>query len=185
MSKRYQKTAAGHAEIQARTLPLSRPVRNLLLVINDTQAASYWLSQLRGITEADLAYLVEAGLIAEVGPAAAAEAAPAPSPAPAADAGPETVPSDFSPEGDDTGALWHEVQLAIDGAGYSRLYDTLTAQAKGHFGLMKGYRFALEVERCGNDTELQALARRFAVQLRDHHGLRAVRQFLQALDTPA
>jgi len=177
-SKRYVKTAAGHAEIQSRSLALPRPVRNLLLVINDSQPGAFWLQQIRGLVDADLASLVEAGLIAEAqGAAARPVRKPDGSPADSAD----TVPSEFRPEGDETAQLQQDVQQAIASASYSALYDTLTAQAKGQLGLVKGYRFALEVERAAGPTELQTLARRFAQGLREDHGMVAVRQFLDAL----
>ena len=51
MNKRYVKTAAGHAEIQAKALALSRPVRNLLLLINDSQPGEVWLQQIRGLAD--------------------------------------------------------------------------------------------------------------------------------------
>uniref|UniRef100_UPI0003B474C3 hypothetical protein n=1 Tax=Ideonella sp. B508-1 TaxID=137716 RepID=UPI0003B474C3 len=165
-SPRYVKTAAGHAEIQSRSLALSRPVRNLLLVINDSQPGAFWLQQIRGLVDADLAALLEAGLIAEApGTGGAARPVRRPEGPPADNA--DTVPGEFRPEGDETAQLQQDVQQAIAEASYSTLYDTLTAQAKGQLGLMKGYRFALEVERAAGLPELQALARRFALGLRD------------------
>lgn len=183
-SSRYVKTAAGHAEIQSKSLALSRPVRNLLLVINDSQPGAFWLQQIRGLADSDLSALLEAGLIAEVAGAAGTPAAPRPGrkPESPADEDPDTVPSAFDPQGGDTAAsLLQDTLQAIGEASYSALYDTLTAQAKGQLGLVKGYRFALEVERAAGPTELQTLARRFAQGLRDDHGMAAVRQFLDAL----
>ena len=46
MSTRYVRTAAGQAEIQGRTRQLSRPVRNLLLVINDSRGIEEWVIDL-------------------------------------------------------------------------------------------------------------------------------------------
>jgi hypothetical protein len=183
-SKRYVKTAAGHAEIQAKSLALSRPVRNLLLVINDSQPGAFWLQQIRGLADSDLNGLLEAGLIAEVAGTAAAPAAARPVRKAEASPGdnPDTVPSEFDPQGSDAAVqLLHDTLQAIGEASYGALYDTLTAQAKGQLGLVKGYRFALEVERAAGPTELQTLARRFAQGLRDDHGMAAVRQFLDAL----
>lgn len=183
-SKRYVKTAAGHAEIQSRSLALARPVRNLLLLINDSQPGTFWLQQIRGLADSDLNALLDAGLIAEVVGSAGTPAAPRPTrkSEPPAGGGPDTVPSAFDPQGGDAAAsLLHDTLQAIADAGYSALYDTLNAQAKGQLGLMKGYRFALEVERAAGLSELQALARRFAQGLRDDHGLVALRQFLDAL----
>ena len=71
-----QKTDAGRAEIKARALPLSRSVRNLLLMLDGTRTAREWLSMVQGATESDAAYLLEHGLIdvSRVSP----EAAPLP-----------------------------------------------------------------------------------------------------------
>lgn len=152
MSKRYVKTAAGHAEIQAKALALSRPVRNLLLVINDSQPAQAWLQQIHGLADTDLATLLDAGLIAEATPAGAAAAGPL-----------------------------QDALRCIESTAYTPLYDTLTAQAKGQLGLMKGYRFTLEVERAADLAALRALARRFIQGLHAEHGPAAVRQFIEAL----
>lgn len=188
LNKRYVKTAAGHAEIRSKALSLSRPVRNLLLVINDSQPGAFWLQQIRGLTEADLASLLEAGLLADTGvpagaPRPARAAAPTPTPAPETE--PDTVPSAFEPggAGDDDTTLWQALQQAIEDSAYSGLYDTLTAQAKGQLGLMKGYRFTLEVERCADLPALRTLARRFAQGLREDRGSAALRPFLDALRT--
>lgn len=183
-SSRYVKTAAGHAEIQSKSLALSRPVRNLLLVINDSRPGTFWLQQIRGLADSDLNALLEAGLIAEVAGSAGAPAAPRPvrKSEPPAGEGPDTVPSAFDLQGGDAAAsLLQDTLQAIGKASYSALYDTLTAQVKGQLGLVKGYRFALEVERAAGLTELQTLARRFTQGLRDDHGMAALRQFLDAL----
>ena len=66
-----QKTDAGRAEIKSRALPLSRSVRNLLLMLDATRSAREWLSMVQGATEADANYLIAHGLIG-VSPGAAA-----------------------------------------------------------------------------------------------------------------
>lgn len=58
-----QKTDAGRAEIKSRALPLSRSVRNLLLMLDGTRTAREWLSMVQGATEADADYLLAHGLI--------------------------------------------------------------------------------------------------------------------------
>lgn len=182
MNKRYVKTAAGHAEIQAKALALSRPVRNLLLLINDSQPGEVWLQQIRGLADTDLAALLDAGLIAETAAAGAGGARPARSLDGGDSSAADTVPSGFSPTDSAaaTGPL-QDAQQCIATADYARLYDTLTAQAKGQLGLMKGYRFTLEVERAADLAALRALARRFVQNLHEDHGPAALRQFLDAL----
>ena len=59
----HQKTDAGRAEIKSRALPLSRSVRNLLLMLDGTRTAREWLAMVQGATEADADYLLAHGLI--------------------------------------------------------------------------------------------------------------------------
>ncbi len=68
-----QKTDAGRAEIKSRALPLSRSVRNLLLMLDGTRTAREWLSMVQGATEADADYLLAHGLIDVTRVAAVAE----------------------------------------------------------------------------------------------------------------
>jgi len=186
MSSRYIRTAAGQAEIQARALKLSRPVRNLLLVINDSRTIEDWLVQVHGVTPDDVGLLRSEGLITEANMAAAPAAkvsvktttvdipvdireggvaAPAPVAAPAA--------------GND--ADWVRTQQVIRGAGYAALYDALTSVGKAKLGLMRGYRFVLEVEKCSGPDELRAFALKFAEQLRNEHGMAAVGELTYAI----
>ena len=58
-----RKTDAGRAEIKSRALPLSRSVRNLLLMLDGTRTARESLSMVQGATEADADYLLAHGLI--------------------------------------------------------------------------------------------------------------------------
>lgn len=181
MPSRYIRTAAGQAEIQARALKLSRPVRNLLLVINDSRTIEDWLVQVNGITPDDVALLHAEGLIAEVG----AGVAPAPKPAAPAkttdlrDAG--AKPAAPSPAASGADADWARTQEVIRRAGYNALYDALTSIGKAKLGLMRGYRFVLEVEKCTGPDELRALALKFAEQLRAEHGMGAVGELTYAL----
>ena len=55
----HSKTDTGRAEIRARTLPLSRTARNLLLVLDASKTAGEWLRLVTGATEADLVTLRE------------------------------------------------------------------------------------------------------------------------------
>lgn len=197
MQLRYVKTAAGLSEIQGRTRPLSRSVRNLLLVINDTQPTTYWLDSVKGISEDDIGLLEAEGLIepakgtsskaaSTARPSArpvASETAPevtTPAPAPV----PVPVLSQSAVSNDGEGD-WSLVQQTIQTADYSHLYNALTSQGKAQLGLMKGFRFVLEVEKCNGIAELQALARSFVEQLRNEQGMNAVRKFSDALHAPA
>ena len=74
----HQKTEAGRAEIKTRALPLSRSVRNLLLMLDGTRTAREWLAMVQGATEADADYLLAHGLIDVSRLAVAVVAPPAP-----------------------------------------------------------------------------------------------------------
>jgi hypothetical protein len=185
MPSRYVRTAAGQAEIQGRGLKLSRPVRNLLLVINDTRTIEDWLAQLTGVTPEDVALLRAEGLIVEVGGAAAPAgnkpAAPASRPVDlreAAVTAKSAVPAQAPAAADGD---WARTQDVIRHAGYAALYDALTSIGKAKLGLMRGYRFVLEVEKCNGQDELRSLALKFVEQLRAEHGMGAVGEFTYAV----
>ena len=65
LDQRYQRSEAGRDEIKARRLDLSRSARNLLLVLDATRSGREWLILVQAATAADLAHLLEQGLIAE------------------------------------------------------------------------------------------------------------------------
>lgn len=197
MQYRLIKTAAGHAEIQSRSRPLSRSVRNLLLVINDSQPVSYWLEKVQGVTDADLQHLLDEGLLGKATAGSAPVTAPAPSPSSAPAQGPAPTPRPASPASPAPAtppaapapqALDPEVASLMDvvrATSYSVLYDTLNSQGKAELGLVGGFRFVLEVERCNGLSELIPLAQRFLVQVREERGLSALRRFELALNLAA
>lgn len=159
----HSKTEAGRAEIRARALPLSRPARNLLLVLDASKPAGQWLSMVAGATEADLETLRQNGLVAPHGvggqPASGPATQPAPLDAPATAPAPlgwlnttpaaPAAPVPPAPQGPAAGSP------LLDRAA---LYTYLSGEATKLLGPFKGYAFALEVERAGSLGELQALA---------------------------
>lgn len=193
MSTRYVRTPAGQAEIQGRTHQLSRAVRNLLLVINDSRTIEDWLSHLHGVTADDVTMLISAGLIAQTGAAAPEKAVarpadlragvpkPTASPATAAAVAPATggvaVAGADAAENSD----WVRTQQVIRNAPYNALYDALNSIGKAKLGLVRGYRFALEVEKCNGVDEIRVLAMKFAEQLRSEHGMAAVGELTYAI----
>lgn len=187
MSSRYVRTAAGQTEIQARALKLSRPVRNLLLVINDSRTIDDWLVQVHGVTPEDVALLRTEGLIAEAGGAAAAAKSAKPATPAAAgkpvdlrDTGAKPAPA-ATPAAAGQDADWVRTQDVIRHAGYNALYDALTSIGKAKLGLMRGYRFVLEVEKCNGPEEIRTFAMKFVEQLRAEHGMGAVGEFTYAV----
>ena len=59
----FVRTEAGKAEMRAHAHALSRPARNLLLVIDASCNGLEWIAKVRGSTEDDLKQLIAANLI--------------------------------------------------------------------------------------------------------------------------
>ncbi len=143
MSIVYIKTAAGQLEIRERSFALPRPARTLLVLVDGTRSREQLAAMVQGATPQTFDSLVDLGLIAASGAGHGSKRsveAPAPVPPPDADAPPE-------------------------GLGYRELYDALTALAKDQLGLIKGYRFALEIEKARDIGELQQVALRFVAEV--------------------
>jgi len=144
----YVRTEAGKAEIRAHNVRLSRPARNLLLVIDASLTGHEWLGKVNGSSQADLDVLVEAGLIA------------------VRDGGPvRTVYQRIS------------VETAVRDWTYDALYALLTQEARESFGLLKGYRLIMKIEGCADLESLQAVALEVVEQLRRSQGLPAATRF--------
>lgn len=157
MNSRCNKTDAGRAEIKARALPLSRTARNLLLIIDGSRPLSEWLGLVHGATEADIDGLLAQGLIEAV-------------------AAPATAPSGRSRE-----PSVEQLTAAMNALSYDQLYTLLTSQAKERFGLIKGYRFVLDVEKSTNLQEMQTVGQRFLVELKQEQGEAGMRHLRLAL----
>ena len=149
----FVRTEAGKAEMRAHAHPMSRPARNLLLVIDASCNGLEWVAKVRGSTEDDLKQLISANLIAPAATAASARAA---------------VPR-------------VAVEDAIRGWTYDALYTLLTHEAKERFGLIKGYRLILKIEGCANLAGLQDVALEFVEQLRKANGEDAAARFRKQL----
>jgi hypothetical protein len=158
MNARCNKTAGGREEIRARALPLSRPARNLLLIIDASKTAGEWLTLVHGATPADLDALAQHGLIEVV-----ASGAPRPARPPVF----ETLSARFE---------------ALD---FNTLYNLLTQQAKQRFGLIKGYKLVLDVEKCSNPSELHELGLRFLALVREEQGDAGLNEIAKALGLAA
>ncbi|MDY0748852.1 hypothetical protein SNE35_30415 [Paucibacter sp. R3-3] len=162
LEQRYQKTEAGRAEIKARSLTaLSRSGRNLLLVMDGSRSAREWLAMVQGATAGDVELLLSQGLIGSL-------SAAVPAPAPVAAAAAAVVAPAPAPAA----------------VGYAELYAYLTGNAKPFFGLIKGYRIVLDVERCADLPALQVLAERFALGVEREHGAMKAREVRQSLGLP-
>jgi len=156
MSYRLTKTDAGRNEIKQSSRKLPRAARNLLLIIDGSRPAADWVQLIHGASAADLALLVDQGLIERHAAAADAPQAPA-----------------------------RTLDEAVAALTYDQVYGLLTSQARDRLGLIKGYMMILEVERCAGLVELRALAVRFVGMVRAAQGEAAARQMCSALGLAA
>ena len=148
----YVRTDAGKAEIRAQTIKMSRPARNLLMVIDGSCSGDAWLGKVNGSTPADLEVLISARLIAPQG-----------------GAGAKTVYQRIP------------VEVAVRDWTYDALYTLLTHEAKERFGLIKGYRLILKIEGCSDLAGMQAVALDFVEQIRKAHGEDSATRFRKQL----
>ena len=148
----YVRTEAGKAEIRANSVKLSRPARNLLLVIDSSCTGDAWIGKVNGSGPADLDVLISAGLIA-----------------PLAGTGSKTVYQRIP------------VEVAVRDWTYDALYTLLTHEAKERFGLIKGYRLILKIEGCSDLAGMQAVALDFVEQIRKAHGEESASRFRKQL----
>jgi hypothetical protein len=148
----YARTEAGKAEIRAHSIKLSRPARNLLMVIDASCSGDAWLGKVNGSTPADLDVLIAAKLIAPQGGAAG-----------------KTVHQRIP------------VEVAVRDWTYDALYTLLTHEAKERFGLIKGYRLILKIEGCSDLAGIQAVALDFVEQIRKAHGEDSAARFRKQL----
>jgi len=155
MSICYEKTPKGREAITQHTVKLPRPARNLLLVIDNTKPARQWATLIQGATEADIDSLQSTGLI---------------------------EPADVEMvEQNRQRAPLKTLEAAIATLTYDQVYNLLTSQAKDRLGLIKGFMFILDVEKCASDAELRALAVRFFGMVRDIQGDSAAKAMRMAL----
>ncbi len=147
----YARTEAGKVEFRNTASRLSRPARNLLMVIDASCTGDEWVAKVAGSTAADLDALIGAGFVAaQGGPARAVQ---------------QRV----------------SVEAAVRNWTYDALYTLLTQEARERFGLIKGYRLILKVEGCSDLAELQAVALEFVEQIRKAHGEEPAARFRKQL----
>lgn len=161
MSIVYVKTAAGQLQIRERSLALARPARTMLVLVDGTRSRDQVTAMVQGATPEDFDSLVGHGLIT---PGASASAPKRPSAV-------ETAAPAAEPA----------APAAVSDLGYRELYDSLTALAKDQLGLIKGYRFALEIEKARDLAELQQVAQRFVVEVSKAKGESAAQATRRAL----
>jgi len=151
-AENYVRTEAGKAEIRAHVIKMSRPARNLLMVIDGNCSGDAWLAKVNGSTPADLEVLIGAGLIAPQGTMDGKRVH-------------QRVP----------------VEAAVRDWTYDALYTLLTHEAKERFGLIKGYRLILKIEGCSDLAGIQAVALEFVEHIRKAHGEESAARFRKQL----
>lgn len=198
LEERYEKSEAGRAEIKTRALVQGRIARNLLLVIDPTKTGAQWLGMVQGATQADLALLLQHGLVAPAAgtgraaaPSSGASAAvPAGSPssrsagslsvqsqAPTSTVAPGSVPAASRPA---PVSGTRPMGAPVSSLDFQQLYTALTVFAKQQ-GLLKGYRLALEVEQCTDFEQLQTLALDVVDRIRATKGDAAAHELRETL----
>lgn len=155
MTFRYTKTDAGRDEIKSSSRKLPRTARNLLLIIDGTRAGDEWVKLVQGATPADLELLADLQLVSKV----------------------QRAPTSAEVAAGAAAAL----DTALSHLSYEDLYALLTNQARERFGLIKGYKMVLEVEKCSGPAEIKALAARFVEMVNEEHGPDEARKLRIAL----
>lgn len=159
MTALLSKTDAGHQEIRARAMALSRPARTLLVLADGARDADQLLGMVKGSSAADVQSLLDAGLVVEAArrrtAPAAAEAAPPPEPA-TESAGPSSL-------------------------GYQELYDCLNALCKEQLGLVRGFKYSLDIEKATGLEGLREVASRFVADVQRINGDSAAHMVRRAL----
>ena len=130
------------------------------MLADGSRDRSQLLAMVKGASAADLQALLDAGLIQEG--AAAARHSTAGS-APQA----EPVPG----------------EAAASGLSYQDLYDSLNALCREQLGLVKGFRYALDIEKANGLDGLREVARRFIADVQKTKGDSAAQMIRRALGT--
>ena len=177
MADTYLKTEAGRREIRERAVGLTRPGRNLLLIIDASKSGNDWLKLVQGSTGNELVQLIEAGLVALQADGASARAGSNAQATGGAAVG-STGPSAASAAGPNLAQV-------LDTLSYRQLYDLITSQARPRLGLIKGYKMVREVERCSGPAEIRALTLRFVDMVRDVQGEPEAQALRRILGMPA
>jgi hypothetical protein len=159
MPLKFQKTSKGRHEIVHKHEQLSRAARTLLLIIDGSRSMAEWSQLIQGLTQRDLDGLLAKGLIQAV--PRSMENAPLHEQQQQQQSQPSMAPT--------PNTLDHE-----------QLYTLLTSQAKERLGLIKGFMFVLEIEKCDSKDALRKLAARFVTLVGQAQGERAANSLRQA-----
>ncbi|HEY6355107.1 MAG TPA: hypothetical protein VIY30_11505, partial [Burkholderiaceae bacterium] len=118
------KTDAGQRELKDRAVDLPRSARTLLVLVDGTRNTDELLVMVKGATSKDVDALLQAGLIAASGNTSSSKAAAGKAAAPASS---EAAPA---------------VKLE-----FKELYECLTELIREQLGVLKAFKYTLEVEK--------------------------------------
>ena len=149
------KTEAGQRELRDRAVDLPRSARTLLVLVDGVRSSDALLTMVKGATNSDIETLLQAGLVASSGTASkptAAKAAPA-----AAEA---------------------SAPVKLD---YKELYTCLTELIREQLGVMKAFKYTLDVEKATTVDDLMVVAKRFVDDVQKAKGDSAANMVRRAL----
>jgi hypothetical protein len=153
------KTEAGQRELRDRAVELPRSARTLLVLVDGVRNTDELLAMVKGSTTKDVDTLLQAGLIALAGASSARAAAGAKSP-------PVAAPEAASPA------------VKLD---FKELYGCLTELIREQLGVMKAFKYTLDVEKASTVDDLLAVARRFIDDVQKQKGDSAANMVRRAL----
>jgi hypothetical protein len=175
MATVYFKTESGQGEIRNRLLNLPRSARTLLVLIDGARTADQLLEMVKAATAEDLQTLLRMKLIVE-GEAGTSTTVPGvlrdrnTVPAPLA-----TQPAPFA-DSSQPGALVPATTLD-----FKELYVVLNELVREQLGIMKAFRYTLEIEKATEVRQLMELAERFAKDVQTAKGDTAAKMVRRAL----
>jgi len=151
------KTEAGQRELRERAVDLPRSARTLLVLVDGARASDELLAMVKGASSKDVEALLQAGLIALSGNVPSSKAS-AKAAAPA--------PDDAAPA----------VKLE-----FKELYACLTELIREQLGVLKAFKYTLEVEKAGTVDDLMGVAKRFVDDVQKQKGDSAANMVRRAL----
>jgi hypothetical protein len=169
-----KKTEAGQRELNQRSQALTRTQRTLLVLADGTRERAQLLEMVRGATGNDIEHLLHSALIVDVvheGVARTATTA-------AVSARPDTGPKA------DAGVQTQNSALDMTTLGYEETYASLNALVREHLGLLKAFKYTLDVEKAQGLAELLLVAERFVAEVQASKGPAAARRVRRALGLP-
>lgn len=155
MAAVYVKTEAGQGELRDRLLNLPRSARTLLVLVDGKRGAEQLLSMVKGSTNDDIETLVRMKLIGAGS-------------APAGEGGTRSKEA--------AGGEPAAVQLE-----FKELYVILNELVREQLGIMKAFKYTLEVEKATEKSQLLEVAERFAADVQATKGDTASKMVRRAL----